>query len=264
MAYTRGPGLSGALLVGSAFARSLAYGLHVPAVGVHHMEGHLLSVFLDQEVPSFPFIALLVSGGHTLLVKVTGIGHYKILGRSLDDAAGEAFDKTAKLMGLPYPGGPHLAALAKFGDPTRFPLPRPMLDRPDLNFSFSGLKTAVAQLIQKKPDILVDGKADLAASFQAAVVDTLVAKSLQALRKTNIKQLVMAGGVSANERLRENFANALSKIDGKVFYPAPEFCTDNGAMIAYAGFLRLKAGQSDDLTFDVKARWPLDSLASSD
>lgn len=262
IAYTAGPGLAGALMVGAAFARSFAFARGIPAIGIHHMEGHLLSPFLDKShQPRFPFIALLVSGGHTLLIKVSGLGRYEILGQSLDDAAGEAFDKTARLLGLDYPGGPRLAALAEQGDPKRFALPRPMLNRPGFDFSFSGLKTAVAQLLQKQPEILSQAKADLAASFQAAVVDTLVGKSMQALKATGIQQLVIAGGVSANQALRTQLTEALATYGGEVFYPPLEFCTDNGAMIAYAGALRLMAGQKDDLNFAVKARWPLDELA---
>lgn len=265
VAYTAGPGLAGALMVGAAFARSFAFARDIPAIGIHHMEGHLLSPFLDRHSAHqlcFPFIALLVSGGHTLLIKVSGLGRYEILGQSVDDAAGEAFDKTARLLGLDYPGGPRLAVLAEQGDPRRFTLPRPMLNRPGFDFSFSGLKTAVAQLLQKQPEILSQAKADLAASFQAAVVDTLVGKSLQALKATSIKQLVIAGGVSANQALRTQLTTALASYGGEVIYPPLEFCTDNGAMIAYAGALRLLAGQKDDLQFAIKARWPLDELAA--
>ncbi len=260
VAYTAGPGLAGALLVGAAFARSFAFARNIPAVKIHHMEGHLLSAFLEKEALAFPFIALLVSGGHTLLVKVEGIGQYEILGQTLDDAAGEAFDKTARLMGLGYPGGPALAKLAAQGNSQAFDLPRPMLHRGHLNFSFSGLKTAVANLIHRHPDVVERAKADLAASFQAAVVDTLVAKSVQALEETGLNQLVIAGGVSANESLREQLAHTLKHQGGKVIYPKPEFCIDNGAMIAYAGYLRLQNGQCDDLDFSVKARWELSEL----
>ena len=260
VAYTAGPGLAGALMVGAAFGRSFGFARDIPSIGVHHMEGHLLSPFLEANQPNFPFIALLVSGGHTLLVKVSGLGQYQVLGRSLDDAAGEAFDKTARLLGLDYPGGPRLAALAETGDPKKFHLPRPMLGRSGFDFSFSGLKTAVANLVRNQPDILLHAKADLAASFQAAVVDTLVGKSIQALQATGIRQLVIAGGVSANQSLRHQLTAELAKFSAEVFYPRLEFCTDNGAMIAYVGCLRLMAGQRDDLSFAVKARWPLDEL----
>lgn len=260
VAYTAGPGLAGALLVGAAFARSFAFARSIPAVAIHHMEGHLLAPFLEAQQPNFPFLALLVSGGHTLIVKVSAIGDYQILGESLDDAAGEAFDKTARLMGLGYPGGPALAKLAEAGNPQAFKLPRPMLDREDFNFSFSGLKTAVAHLIQKNPEILISAKADLAASFQAAVIDTLIAKCARALKATGLKQLVVSGGVSANQYLRQQLDSQLEAIGAKAFYPRLEFCTDNGAMIAYAGYLRLKVGQARDLDFSVRARWGLDEL----
>jgi N6-L-threonylcarbamoyladenine synthase len=258
VAYTAGPGLAGALMVGAAFARSFAFARNIPAIAIHHMEGHLLSPFLEKRQPHFPFIALLVSGGHTLLIKISGIGQYQILGQSLDDAAGEAFDKTARLLGLPYPGGPSLAALAENGNPSAFTLPRPMLNRNNLDFSFSGLKTAVANLLQKQPEILLNAKADLAASFQAAVVDTLVGKSIQALKTHDIRQLVIAGGVSANSALRQQLEKNLALFSAEVFYPRLEFCTDNGAMIAYAGCLHLITGKQNDLSFSVRARWPLD------
>ncbi len=260
IAYTRGPGLAGALLVGGAFARALAFALEVPALGVHHMEGHLLSAFLGGASVEFPFIALLVSGGHTMLVDVKALGDYRILGESLDDAAGEAFDKTAKLLGLSYPGGPALAALAQKGEARRFKLPRPMLDRPGFDFSFSGLKTAVAQLIQREDLSIVQNKADIAASFEAAIVDTLVTKSVQALDEMHRSQLVIAGGVSANQRLRTQLEQAVAARGAHVIYPPLEFCTDNGAMIAYVGALRLARGEQDDGSFDVRARWKLSSL----
>lgn len=259
IAYTAGPGLAGALLVGAAVAKGLAFALRIPSIGVHHLEGHLLAPMLEDNRPSFPFLALLVSGGHTQLIKVTALGQYEILGESLDDAAGEAFDKTAKLLGLPYPGGPHLAALAKQGDGTRFKLPRPLLER-GLDFSFSGLKTAVSQLIAKSPQD-EQTKADIAASFEQAVIDTLIVKAVRALAQTGFDQLVIAGGVGANQHLRQSIT-ALSKENGfQVFYPRPSFCTDNGAMIAYAGCQRLLAGEHTDV-LQVRARWPLSELTA--
>lgn len=257
IAYTAGPGLAGALLVGATIAKGLAFALNVPAIGVHHLEGHLLAPMLEENRPCFPFLALLVSGGHTLLIKVTALGEYEILGESLDDAAGEAFDKTAKLLGLPYPGGPHLAALAREGDAKRFKLPRPLLDR-GLDFSFSGLKTAVSQLIARS-DHQAQTKADIAASFEQAVVDTLIVKAMRALEQTGYNQLVIAGGVGANQHLRQSMT-LLAKANGfQVFYPRPSFCTDNGAMIAYAGCQRLLAGEQTHL-LQVRARWPLNEL----
>lgn len=264
VAYTAGPGLVGALMVGSCIGRSLAYALDIPAVGVHHMEGHLLAPMLEASPPEFPFVALLVSGGHTQLVQVLSIGEYELLGESLDDAAGEAFDKAAKMMDLDYPGGPRIAALAEQGDVTRFKFPRPMVDRPGLDFSFSGLKTFTLNTVHKhaQADGLPDDQtcADIACAFQEAVVDTLVIKCRRALQQVDYKTLVIAGGVSANQRLRERLEQALAKINARVFYARHEFCTDNGAMIAYAGCQRLQAGQSDDMAITVKARWPLDSL----
>lgn len=259
VAYTAGPGLVGALLVGATVGRSLAFAWGRPALGVHHLEGHLLAPMLESPAPVFPFLALLVSGGHTLLAEVLGIGRYRILGSSLDDAAGEAFDKTAKLLGLPYPGGPALARLADTGHPGRFKLPRPMLDRPGLDFSFSGLKTAVFTAIR---DRTLDEpmRADLAAEFQQAVVDTLVAKCRRALEQTGLPTLVVAGGVGANRRLRRELDRLGASVGVKVSYPRPEFCTDNAAMIAYAGCQRLMAGQHDDLRVQATARWPLDTL----
>lgn len=261
IAYTAGPGLAGALLVGAAFAQSLAYARKIPCLGIHHMEGHLLSPLLEQDHPELPFLALLVSGGHTLLVKVQAIGDYQVLGESLDDAAGEAFDKTAKLMGLSYPGGPRLASLASRGDATRYALPRPLIHRPDLMFSFSGLKTAVAQLLLKEDLQNEQVKADIAASFQAAVVDVLVSKTLRAVKMTGLKRVVVSGGVSANLQLREQLQAGLASQGGRAFYPRLEFCTDNGAMIAFAGCLRLQAGQYRQHDFSVKARWSLDELS---
>ncbi len=260
IAYTSGPGLIGALLVGASFGRSLAYALNIPAIGIHHMEGHLLAALLDNPNIALPFVALLVSGGHTLLIKVTSIGEYEILGESIDDAAGEAFDKTAKLLDLPYPGGPQIAKLAEQGQPNRFTLPRPMLDRPGLDFSFSGLKTAVLTLIQAQAELDHQTKCDIAYAFQDAVVDTLVRKCKRALLQTELKTLVIAGGVSANKLLRARLDDLLSSLAGQVYYPRLEFCSDNAAMIAFAGYQRLQAGQQDDLNIIVKARWPLDEL----
>jgi len=257
VAYTAGPGLIGALLVGASIARSLAWSWGVPAVGVHHMEGHLLAPMLEAEAPDFPFVALLVSGGHTMLVRVEGVGRYEILGESLDDAAGEAFDKTAKLLGLPYPGGPELARLAETGNPERFTFPRPMTDRPGLDFSFSGLKTYALNTLHEYPE----AKADIARAFEDAVVETLAIKCRRALRETGVKALVVAGGVGANRRLRARLAAIAEREGARLFYPRPEFCTDNGAMIAYAGFLRLQAGEHDVPTIRARPRWPLDSLA---
>ena len=263
IAYTSGPGLVGALLVGACLGRSLAFSLDIPAIGVHHMEGHLLAPMLEDPRPDFPFIALLVSGGHTQLVNVAGIGRYSLLGESLDDAAGEAFDKAAKMMGLPYPGGPALSALADKGDPTRFKFPRPMTDRPGLDFSFSGLKTFTRTTIL---DCAVDGeladrdKADIAAGFQAAVVDTLAIKCKRAMTETGVARLIIAGGVGANKRLRARLKEMTQAMGGDVYYPRPELCTDNGAMIAYAGAQRLMAGQTSELAVEVTPRWPLTEL----
>lgn len=256
VAYTAGPGLAGALLVGATIGRSLAFAWQKPALAVHHMEGHLLAPMLEEDAPAFPFLALLVSGGHTQLVGVEGIGQYTLLGESIDDAAGEAFDKTAKLMGLDYPGGPLLAKLALQGNADKYAFPRPMTDRPGLDFSFSGLKTAASLVIQQEGNS-TQVQADIAASFQQAVVDTLLIKCRRALKQTGYKRLVIAGGVSANESLREQLAQMMSALGGKVYYPRKEFCTDNGAMIAFAGYQRLKAGQQQDLTIGVTPRWPL-------
>lgn len=259
VAYTSGPGLVGALMVGACIGRSLAYGWNVPALAVHHMEGHLLAPMLEDKRPDFPFVALLVSGGHTMLVRVDGIGQYELLGESVDDAAGEAFDKTAKLMGLDYPGGPRLARLAEQGGPTALKFPRPMTDRPGLDFSFSGLKTAASTAIQTS-DGSEQSRADIAYAFQQAVVDTLAIKCARALEQTGLKRLVVAGGVSANHYLRQQLAELTAKRSGEVFYPRPEFCTDNGAMIAFAGAMRLQAGQSEGLAIITRPRWPLDTL----
>lgn len=252
IAYTKGPGLIGSLMVGASVAKSMGFGLNIPVIGVHHMEGHLMAVMLDDPKPDYPFVALLVSGGHTQLYEVQGLGAYKLLGESLDDAAGEAFDKTAKLLGLPYPGGPEIAALACAGDPCRFTFPRPMVNRPELNFSFSGLKTHALHCYQEHKET-INIKADIARAFEEAVVDTLFMKCQQALAQTGLERLVMVGGVSANKRLREKL-----KLLGSVFYPAPQFCTDNGAMIAYVGYLRLSRGEREEgLVIDVKARCPM-------
>ncbi|MCG7541873.1 tRNA (adenosine(37)-N6)-threonylcarbamoyltransferase complex transferase subunit TsaD [Pseudoalteromonas sp. CO348] len=259
IAYTAGPGLVGALLVGTSIGRSLAFGWGIPAVAVHHMEGHLLAPMLEDDKPEFPFVALLVSGGHTMMVKVSGIGEYEVLGESVDDAAGEAFDKTAKLLGLDYPGGPMLAKMATQGKAGRFTFPKPMTDRPGLDFSFSGLKTAAANTIRNEGDD-EQTKADIAHAFQTAVVETLAIKCKRALKETGIKSLVIAGGVSANTELRQKLERMMLGMKGRVYYPRTEFCTDNGAMIAYAGMQRLKAGQHAPLDMKTKPRWPLDSL----
>ncbi|RUO64856.1 tRNA (adenosine(37)-N6)-threonylcarbamoyltransferase complex transferase subunit TsaD [Idiomarina ramblicola] len=259
VAYTMGPGLVGALLVGACIGRSLAFGWNLPAVGVHHMEGHLLAPMLEENQPEFPFVALLVSGGHTQLVQVKGIGDYHLLGESVDDAAGEAFDKTAKLMGLDYPGGPRLAALAEQGNGDRFTFPRPMTDRPGLNFSFSGLKTFAANTLAANESDQ-QTLADIARAFEDAVVDTLVIKCRRALKETGYKRLVVAGGVSANKHLRAKLEALLQKQNGQVFYPRTEFCTDNGAMIALAGALRLQAGEREPLAVKTYPRWPMTDL----
>lgn len=259
VAYTAGPGLVGALLVGATIARSLAYAWQVPAVAVHHMEGHLLAPMLEDTPPPFPFVALLVSGGHTLLVEVKGIGEYRILGESIDDAAGEAFDKTAKLMNLDYPGGPLLSKLAENGTHGRFTFPRPMTDRPGLDFSFSGLKTFAANTIAAN-DNDPQTRADIAYAFQDAVVDTLAIKCKRALEQCGMNRLVVAGGVSANRHLRDKLDTLTRKLGGDVFYPRPEFCTDNGAMIAYAGMQRLKNGEHMGLGVKAQPRWPIDTL----
>lgn len=264
VAYTAGPGLVGALMVGAMIGRSLGYSLAIPAIAIHHMEGHLLAPMLEQNPPQFPFIALLVSGGHTQLVRVDGIGMYKLLGESLDDAAGEAFDKVAKMLKLPYPGGPQVAKLAELGEPGRFVFPRPMVKHPGLDFSFSGLKTFTLNTVhehQTEEGKLDDQlRADIAHAFQHAVVDTLVIKCRRALAQESLTRLVIAGGVSANVYLREKLGLAVKKINAEVFYARPEFCTDNGAMIAYAGCQRLLAGQESELNVSVYPRWPMDQL----
>lgn len=263
IAYTAGPGLVGALLVGASCAQSMAFAWDIPAIGVHHMEGHLLAPMLEEQPPQFPFVALLVSGGHTQLVRVDGIGQYQLLGESLDDAAGEAFDKTAKLIGLNYPGGPEIARLAEQGLPGRFAFPRPMTDRPGLEFSFSGLKTSALNTWNKCRDAGDDTeqtRCDVSLAFQQAVVDTLTIKCKRALQQTGLKRLVIAGGVSANTALRASLEGMLASIKGSVYYARPRFCTDNGAMIAYAGCQRLLAGQQQDLAISVQARWPMEQL----
>lgn len=259
VAYTAGPGLVGALLVGATIGRSLAFAWDVPAVPVHHMEGHLLAPMLEDNPPDFPFVALLVSGGHTQLISVTGIGKYELLGESVDDAAGEAFDKTAKLLGLDYPGGPMLSKMAQQGTAGRFKFPRPMTDRPGLDFSFSGLKTFAANTVRANEND-PQTHADIARAFEEAVVDTLAIKCKRALDHTGFKRLVMAGGVSANRTLRAKLAEMMQKRGGAVFYARPEFCTDNGAMIAYAGMVRMNTGTTQDLSVSVRPRWPLAEL----
>lgn len=261
VAYTRGPGLIGALLVGSSMAKALAYAWEVPAIGVHHMEGHLLAPMLDEPKPAFPFLSLLVSGGHSMLVEVQGIGRYEVLGESVDDAAGEAFDKTAKLLGLDYPGGPLLAKLAEQGRGGIYKFPRPMTDKPGLNMSFSGLKTFVANTIKAESSDL-QTQANIAYAFQEAVVDTLLIKCRRALKQTGLKRIVMAGGVAANKMLREEFAKASKKDGFEVYYPSFEYCTDNGAMIAYAGCKRLLAGETTPLDLKSMPRWSLEALSA--
>jgi N6-L-threonylcarbamoyladenine synthase len=260
VAYTAGPGLIGALLVGASAARALAWALDVPAIGVHHMEGHLLAPLLETEALQPPFVALLVSGGHSMLIAVDAIGVYRLLGDTLDDAAGEAFDKTAKLMGLPYPGGPQLARLAEQGQPGRYKFSRPMTDRPGLDFSFSGLKTQVLLAWQASDQSEVT-RADIARGFEEAMVDTLRIKCLRALQATGARSLVIAGGVGANRRLRAQLAEAAGQKDFRVYFPRPEFCTDNGAMIALAGALRLQAGQLESTHIKVFPRWDLETLS---
>lgn len=262
--YTQGPGLAGALLVGASVATALGYALSIPVVGIHHLEAHLLSPLLATPTPKFPFVALLVSGGHTQLMAVKAPGHYELLGETRDDAAGEAFDKTAKLLGLPYPGGPALAKLAEQGDATRFRLPRPMMDQGNLDFSFSGLKTAVLNLTQQvgsdDGQVKEQDKADIAAGFQEAIVDVLVAKCVRAVDTATMSQLVVAGGVGANHRLRERIDLAGERAGFRVFYPPVELCTDNGAMIAFAGAMRIKQGRIGASSFTARPRWELDSL----
>lgn len=266
VAFTRGPGLAGALLVGAGVACALGAALDKPVLGVHHLEGHLLSPFLSEDPPEFPFVALLVSGGHTQLMRVDGVGRYEVLGETIDDAAGEAFDKSAKVMGLPYPGGPVLSKLAESGDPEAFKLPRPLLHSGDLDFSFAGLKTAVLTQAKKLGDELEARKADLAASAQAAIVEVLVKKTLNALKQTGMNRVVVAGGVGANKQLREQLNRECAKRKIRVHYPELHLCTDNGAMIAMAAAMRMQAGQQQadkTYSFDVKPRWPLDAIVEA-
>ena len=266
VAFTRGPGLAGALLVGAGAACALGAALGKPVLGIHHLEGHLLSPFLSADAPQFPFVALLVSGGHTQLMRVDGVGQYAILGETIDDAAGEAFDKSAKLLGLPYPGGPELARLAQDGNPQAFKLPRPLLHSGDLDFSFAGLKTAVLTQAKKLGDDLPAHKADLAASTQAAIVEVLVKKTLKAVQQAGMQRLVVAGGVGANRLLREQLNQACARRDIRVHYPELHLCTDNGAMIAMAAAMRLQSGQQQadcSYAFDVKPRWPLADLSAA-
>lgn len=265
IAYTAGPGLMGALLVGATYARTLAWALDIPAVEVHHMEAHLLAPLIDanEAMPELPFIALLVSGGHTQLVRVDAVGEYTILGESVDDAAGEAFDKAAKMLGLGYPGGPAISMIAEKGDRKRFKFPRPMTDRPGLDFSFSGLKTFTLNTVAKCEPLSEQDIADVAVAFEEAVVDTLFIKCRRAIAETGIPRLVMAGGVSANKNLRARLANDLAKeLDAQVFYPPADLCTDNGAMIAFAGALRLQAGEQTGLAINTRARWPMEELVA--
>ncbi|SFP51398.1 O-sialoglycoprotein endopeptidase [Nitrosomonas cryotolerans] len=266
IAYTQGPGLAGALLVGASIGTALGFALNIPVLGIHHLEGHLLSPLLSKPSPSFPFVALLVSGGHTQLMQVNGIGLYKLLGETVDDAAGEAFDKTAKLLGLGYPGGPALSKLAMQGQSGRFKLPRPMLNSGNLNFSFSGLKTAVLTLVSKHDCLTQQMRADIALAFQEAAVAVLTEKALAALSQTGLTQLVVAGGVGANSQLRRSLTNRAAAIGATVFYPELEFCTDNGAMIAFAGAMRLQTAdngsQQPSSSFTVKPRWDLEMLTA--
>ena len=259
VAYTAGPGLVGALLTGAALARSLAFAWELPAIGVHHLEGHLLAPLLEPDPPPFPHLALLVSGGHTMLIEARAIGAYRLLGQTRDDAAGEAFDKTAKLLGLPYPGGPALSQLAASGREGAFDFPRPMLDRPGLEFSFSGLKTAVLHAVRDR-ELTPQLRADVARGVEEAIVDALCAKTLRALKQTGLSALTVSGGVGANRRLREQLVRALASRGGRVYFPRLEFCTDNAAMIAVAGLARLKAGQHEPLAIGARAQWALDSL----
>lgn len=259
VAYTAGPGLMGALLVGASIGRSLAWGLNIPSVQIHHMEGHLLAPLLENRSIEFPFLALLVSGGHTQLIEAKELGDYQMLGESIDDAVGEAFDKTAKMLGLGYPGGPQVAKLAEQGTIDKYRFPRPMTDRPGLEFSYSGLKTFAINTFNSTEKTLQD-KADVALAFQTAAIDTLVLKCKRAVKQTGLKKLVIAGGVSANQYLRESMDKFAQKNGVEVFYPSKEFCTDNGAMIAFVGYLRLQKEQSNDLSFGALARWPLSEL----
>lgn len=261
IAYTEGPGLVGALLVGASVGKSLGFALNIPTLGVHHLEAHLLAVMLEDEIPEFPFLGLLVSGGHTMLMSVNNMGNYELLGESVDDAVGEAFDKTAKLLGLPYPGGPELAALAEKGNPDRFQFTRPMINRPGLDFSFSGLKTQALHCVHNNAND-ERTRADIAAAFEETIVETLILKSRRAIEQTGFSRLVVVGGVSRNKKLRARMAQAMKKNDVQVFYPRPEFCTDNAAMVAYAGCQRLMRGEKDSLAIKVRARWPMEDLES--
>jgi N6-L-threonylcarbamoyladenine synthase len=262
VAYTQGPGLAGALLVGASIGASLAFALNVPTIGIHHLEGHLLSPLISDTPPAFPFVALLVSGGHTQLMKVSAVGAYELLGETVDDAAGEAFDKTAKLLGLGYPGGPALSRLADTGDPGRFRLPRPMLHSGDLNFSFSGLKTAVLTLARDE-GLDDQTRADIARAFQESIVEVLCSKSIAAMKRTGLQQLVVAGGVGANRQLRARLNELAEKNRLSVSYPKLEFCTDNGAMIAFAGAMRIRHSQPEGLAFTVRPRWDMETLEST-
>lgn len=259
IAYTAGPGLVGPLMIGATVGRSLAWAWGIPALGVHHMEGHLLAPLLDKDPPEFPFIALLISGGHTLLIQARQIGNYEIIGETLDDAAGEAFDKTASLLGLGYPGGPALSKLAEQGNPDRFHFPRPMTDRPGLDFSFSGLKTFARNTLQPSKE---SDRADIARAFQDAVADTFAIKCRRAIQQSGYNRIVVSGGVSANTGIRSKLNDMAEKENAKTYYPRLEFCTDNGAMIAFAGYLRLKAGENDNLEINVHPRWPLDKICA--
>lgn len=262
VAYTAGPGLIGAVMVGATVAKSIALGLNIPSLGIHHLEGHLLSPLLENPKPDFPFLALLVSGAHTQIISVEKFGSYKILGESLDDAAGEAFDKVGKLLDLDYPAGPALSKLAELGNSGRFVLPRPMTQQPGLNFSFSGLKTAVRDLVMSLGDVTDVDRADIAQAFQEAVVETLVMRCRRALKETMMTRLVVAGGVSANRLLRQELTRLMHHVQGDVYFPRQEFCTDNAAMIAYVGCLRLMAGQREGLEINLHARWGLEAIVS--
>ena len=260
IAYTAGPGLVGALLVGASIAKSLAFAWQIPAIGIHHMEGHLLAPLMSADKPDYPFLALLVSGGHTQLMSCQSLGQYELLGESLDDAAGEAFDKVAKMLGLPYPGGPAIEALARQGKPSRFRFPRPMTDRPGLDFSFSGLKTFTMNTLRKLDSPTDQDRADIALAFQTAVTETVKIKCRRAVEQTGLTQMVIAGGVSANQALRQSLEALTRETGCRVYYPELKLCTDNGAMIAYAGLQHLQKGHSEDLAIHVRPRWPMTEL----
>jgi len=267
IAYTSGPGLMGALMVGAGFARSLAWSIQKPAIAIHHMEAHLLAPLIENISPEYPYVALLVSGGHTLLVNIEDIGNYRIMGESIDDAVGEAFDKAAQMLGLPYPGGPEIARLALQGNSKRFTFPRPMTDRPGLDFSFSGIKTHVLNTLKGLPNVDHQARADVACAFEDAVVDTLRIKVLRAMQESGAKTLVVAGGVGANKKLRQQLKEKLAKKDLDVFYPAPEYCTDNAAMVAQLGLLKLESstaqkGDENHLEINVRPRWSLENISS--